>query len=279
MSDKSLVSMFQRFATKRPRDINIALDIMKEHCKVSSPKGLTTINKLSEISTIPKMLAESDAVCFKSFLSKEEISLMLERIKNHPQLLTEYGKNYKVLGRVWSSDYIMDNADSYWEEAINSRARVEAVLPGIEDKLLTLCKEHIFKDENVVIREGFCGPAVVLFHPDGKDTGYGGDIHIDWEGLEEEHFQLAVPCYSFVCMLSLPEENGGTSVWNTEFVYNHKRNEDVEVEQTVVNYALGDFAMFPSFKLHNIESIKGTTDRVTLIFHVAYLDDYWKIWF
>ena len=279
MSDKSLRNMLQRFATERPRDIETSLDIMKEHCKVTPVRGATTVTKLSQITTVPKMLEESDALLFKSYLSQDEIDTMLHQIENYPSSLTEYGEHYKVLGRVWSSDYIMENSDKYWEDADASRERFRMVLPNVEEKLLRLCKEHIFKDEKVVIREGFAGPAVVLFKPDENVTGYGGDIHIDWEGLEIEHLQEGVPAYSFVCMLSLPEENGGTGVWNTEFVYNHELNEDVKPQKFTVNYELGDFAMFSSFKLHNIETILGTTKRVTLIFHVAYLDGYWKIWF
>jgi len=279
MNDTSLENMLRRFASERPRDIETSLDIMKEHCKVTPPKGATTVTNLSEISTVPKILENSDALLFKSYLSQEEIDEILTNIENNKELLTEYGEHYKVLGRVWSSDYVMENSDTYWEDAEPSRERFRTVLPNVEEKLLNLCKEHIFKDENVMVREGFGGPAVVLFKPDENVTGYGGDIHIDWEGLEIENLKEGVPAYSFVCMLSLPEENGGTGVWNTEFEYNHELNEDVTPEKLRVDYELGDFAMFRSFKLHNIETILGTTKRVTLIFHVAYLDGYWKIWF
>jgi len=279
MSEKSLKKMLQNFATERPIDIDNSLNIMREHCKISKPKGVTILNELSSISTIPEMLKETDAIIFKSYLSKDEIDNMLNQIDNNQELLINYGEHYKVLGRVWSSDYVMESDDIYWEDAQASRERFRTVLPNIEEKLLLLCKKHIFKDENVIIREGFAGPAVVLFSPDKNITSYGGDIHIDWEGLEIEHLKNGVPAYSFVCMLSLPEENGGTGVWNAEFVYNHTLNKDIKPQKTIVDYELGDFAMFPSFKLHNIEAIIGTTKRVTLIFHVAYLDGYWQIWF
>lgn len=279
MNNNMLTTMFQRFSTERSTKIETTLEIMKNNFKIVPIKCIVTINSLSEISTIPKMLQEHDAVVFKSFLKKNEIAKMLESIDENRNLLIKYSEDYQVLGRVWSSDYIMDNAEEYFEKSTSSREVVQNVLPNIEDKLLNLCKKYIFKDDNVIIREGFCGPAVVFFSPNKEAKFYGGDIHIDWEGLELEHVQEGIPCYSFVCMLSLPEEHGGTGVWNVEFEYNSNDASTEKVQKTVVNYEIGDFAMFSSFKLHNIETIVGKGNRATLIFHVAYIDGYWKIWF
>ena len=128
---------------------------------------------------------------------------------------SDFGGEQFTLGRAFYTHLETGRAKEYFDKARESDALVEAVLPGIQARSLSLLGRML---GGVVLRRpGFCGPGVHVFPAGGKVAREGGVVHFDIEGLTQHQKVHAQRTVSFVWMLGPALRGGGLRLWDVLF--------------------------------------------------------------
>jgi len=191
----------------------------------------------------------------------------------------DFGGEQRSLGRPWYTHMETGRAAEYFRDAVASDARVERVIPGVQDRTLAVLGRVV--GGIVRRRHGFCGPGVHVFPPGEKVARRGGVFHYDLEGLTPT-WRYALPrAVSLVWMLQPPVSGGGLSLFNK--VYdgeNWPMDEDPRVRRTTTRMRAGDALVFSSYRLHRINGFRGGQARVSVTCHAVEVDrGVWDAWF
>jgi hypothetical protein len=194
-------------------------------------------------------------------------------------LVEDFGGEQLCLGRAFYTHLESGRASTYFREAAASDARVERVLPGMQQTTLGLLATLL--GGSVRRRHGFCGPGVHVFPAGEKVAREGGVVHADLEGLTTSDVARGARAVSFVWMLAPPATRG----WLTLFARRTSRR-DWPIERapacpsTTTRSRAGDALLFDSRRLHRIEGFGGTQPRVSITCHAVEVDrDAWVAWF
>jgi hypothetical protein len=183
------------------------------------------------------------------------------------------------LGRAYYTHLEEDKLDDYFEDAAATDARVEAVVPGLQDFLRAVVAR--LTDREVTQRERFCGAGVHVFSPGKWVAHNGGDVHFDTEGLDDEGRAARVPALTLVLMLRPAQTGGGLRVWTvldpgTDVVTRAM----IAKPSELVDYEVGELLILDSYRLHQIQPFQGETRRISATLHgVERADGSWETWF
>jgi hypothetical protein len=191
----------------------------------------------------------------------------------------DFGGEQRSLGRPWYTHLESGRAAEYFRDAAVSDARVERVVPGLQERALRAVA-HVVGGV-VRRRHGFCGPGVHVFPAGEKVARRGGVYHYDLEGLSSVWRQLRPRAISVVWMLQPPSSGGGLSLYRKVYAGRQwPMDEAPVVTQTTTRLRAGDFLVFSSYRLHRINGFRGDVDRVSLTCHAIEVDvDVWDAWF
>jgi len=183
------------------------------------------------------------------------------------------------LGRAFYAHFEEDRCREYFAEAASSNARVERVLPGLQQRLLGLVRD--FTGATCFARRGFCGPGVHIFPAGEKVAREGGVVHFDTEGLVEHHAKKRKGALSFVLMLGLPASGGGLRLWDATYAGREVASErQLAAPPVEAAYGVGSALVFDSYRLHQIQPFSGRRDRISATVHAAEIDTgRWETWF
>jgi hypothetical protein len=192
----------------------------------------------------------------------------------------DFGGEQFCLGRAFYTHLETDRADEYFEDALESDARVERHAPGMQEALRRLVAEAV--GGRIVQRDGWCGAGVHVF-PAGSPVATGGGIvHFDTEGLADEHIARRAPAMSAVLMIQPPSGGGGLRLWPLLYEgLDHPGDAALEAGGDVtVEYQAGDLVIFDSYRCHQIQPFEGALDRLSATLHAAEIDrGLWETWF
>jgi len=191
----------------------------------------------------------------------------------------DFGGEQRSLGRPWYTHMETGRAAEYFRDARASDARVERVVPGVQDEMLRWLARLL--GGVVRRRHGFCGPGVHVFPPGEKVARRGGVFHYDLEGLTPAWRHTLPPAISAVWMLQPAHKRGGLTLFNKRFVgENWPMDEDPDVRRTTTLSRAGDLLVFSSYRLHRINGFSGDDARVSATCHAVMVDDgVWEAWF
>lgn len=193
--------------------------------------------------------------------------------------VADFGGEQFCLGRAFYTHFEEARCREYFADAVRSDARVERVLPGLQQRLLELVQS--FTSATCFARRGFCGPGVHVFPAGEKVAREGGVIHFDTEGLAEHHVKKRKRALSFVLMLGLPASGGGLRLWDATYAGTDAASErQLAAQQVEATYGVGSALVFDSYRLHQIQPFAGNIDRVSATVHAAEVDaGRWETWF
>src|SRR5579883_979410 len=169
----------------------------------------------SSLTPVHELLRHPEhlAVSYKAVLTRDECEIFAERVyAAREHWIENFGGAQYTLGRAWYTDLEQDREHEYFDRALESDAMLERVAPGLQQRMYDLCGTVL--GSHVEQREGWCGPGVHVFPPDGDVALHGGDVHFDTEGLTEEQIAARAPAVSCILMLQPPEAGGGLRVWD-----------------------------------------------------------------
>lgn len=235
------------------------------------------------------LLRECLAVSYKSVLTRDECEIFTDRVyAAREHWIENFGGAQFTLGRAWYTDLEQDREDDYFARAEESNALVERVAPGLQQRMYDLIGTVL--GHYVDQREGWCGPGVHVFVPNGDVGRRGGDVHFDTEGLSDEQLDARAPAISCILMLQPPESGGGLRVWDQIYEGPSTRSAGSEdwlrppvpppsVRSATAAYQTGDLVVIDSYRLHQILPFGGALDRVSVTAHAVWTGQRWEVWF
>lgn len=260
---------------------------------MSSSENYYKIITLEEVSiqqeTLRKQLKVADglrSIIVKDILSPAECEELVERtyqLQSHWRAGTSPGEF--TFGRSFYTSF--DNRDvmDYFDEAPGLNAVLQTNFPWLMPKIFNFCHQFTQNTE-VTIREGWAGPAIVIFHAGGTTSKEGGSVHIDFEGASRRLLDQpgGLEKYSFMLPLQLPQKGGNLRTWPEVYKQYHHDRYLCEItspqgECKIVAYSVGSIIGLYSLRIHEIEPFESTIDRVILTFHLAQINGAWKLWF
>jgi hypothetical protein len=195
------------------------------------------------------------------------------------ELIDDFGGEQRALGRAFYTHLETGRTRAYFADARASDAVVERVLPGMQQRTLSLLARLL--GGVVRRRHGFCGPGVHVFPAGEKVARKGGVTHYDLEGLTAQHLASPARAVSFVWMLQPPATRGGLGLYPRVW-----RGDNWPLERappaggTTTRSRAGDALLFSSYRLHRIEGFGGSRARVSITCHAVEIDrDVWEAWF
>jgi len=193
--------------------------------------------------------------------------------------VADFGGEQFCLGRAFYTHFEEDRCREYFADAARSDARVERVLPGLQQRLLGLVQS--FTGASCFARRGFCGPGVHVFPAGEKVAREGGVLHFDTEGLAAHHVKTRKRALSFVLMLAPPRSGGGLRLWDATYQGVDAASERQRAAPWVdATYGAGSALVFDSYRLHQIRPFSGDMDRISATVHAAEVDTgRWETWF
>jgi hypothetical protein len=189
-----------------------------------------------------------------------------------------------ALGGAWYTHVEDGRARHYFRDAARLDKLVARVLPGLQEQVIAVLADLL--GARVTRRAGWCGPAVVVFPPDGPVARAGGSIHVDREGLEEQDLVQLPPAWSFVCMLQLQPNRdatavgGGLRVWSSRYAGEGAPEPDTtNPDSELVVLGAGDAVVFDSYRFHQIQPFSSKAPRMALTAHAKRLaDGSYSVW-
>lgn len=181
---------------------------------------------------------------------------------------SDFGGEQYALGRAFYTHFETDRSADYFRDAAASDARVQEIVPGMQDALRAIVAG--ITGARVLQRRSWCGPGVHVFPAGEKVARAGGVVHFDVEGLGRHHLAARKPALSLVVMLQPPTARGGLRLWDVTY-RGDEHPTDVEIEQhnEIIEYAVGDALVFDSYRLHQIQPFDGDRDRISATLHGA----------
>jgi hypothetical protein len=189
---------------------------------------------------------------------------------------SDFGGQQFTLGRAWYTHLEQRRTGDYFAHAAAADALVEQHAPGLRAAIFSLASRVVAAP--VAQRPGWCGPGVHVFPPGSEVARLGGTIHYDTEGLPKAHLEAHAPALSLVVMLQPAQRGGGLRLWPARHGEHHERAEPPG-EPALLSYAVGDAALFTSYRLHQIEPFAGETARISATAHLAFETGAWHVWF
>jgi hypothetical protein len=178
-----------------------------------------------------------------------------------------FGGQQFTLGRAWYTHLETDRTDDYFANAEASDRLVEASVPGLQARVLGLVEAIV--REPITPRAGWCGPGVHVFTTGEHVSSKGGDVHYDVEGLREDQLERRADAYSFVLMLQPTEIGGGLKIHDRMYAGDPLARGDGGSPSEIVTYGVGDFVVFDSYRLHQIQPFGGSRERISATVHIA----------
>lgn len=190
----------------------------------------------------------------------------------------DFGGDQFSLGLAFYTHYESGRARHYFRDAARANARVERVLPGVQEGVRALFQELV--GEPTVFRPGWCGPGVHVFVADSPVGRGGGSVHFDLEGLRTEAERRG-PALSLVVMLQPAERGGGLRLWAARYEGElHAAEHDVRAGFVSHEYGIGDAIVFESQRLHQIAPFGGDLARISITAHaLREPTGRWVVWF
>jgi hypothetical protein len=195
-----------------------------------------------------------------------------------------FGGDQFALGGAWYTHVEDGRARHYFRDAARFDKLVARALPALQEQVVTVLAALL--GARTRRRAGWCGPAVVVFPPDGPVARAGGSIHVDCEGLEEQDLAQLPPAWSFVCILQLNPcgdarpVGGGLRVWSSRYAGKCAPEPGTtNVDSELVTLAAGDAVVFDSYRLHQIQPFSSNAPRMALTAHAKLLaDGSYSVW-
>lgn len=191
----------------------------------------------------------------------------------------DFGGEQYAIGRAFYTHYETDRSQLYFSDAVDSDARVERALPGMQGWMLELLGRMT---AGIVRRRlGFCGAGVHIFPAGEKVSRAGGVVHYDVEGLSPLSLDRRQRALSLVLMLQPPVRGGGLRLYDAEYRGKEEpTRRDLASEHRTLRYAPGDAMLMSSYRLHQIRPFQGELDRVSATLHAVEVDrNVWETWF
>jgi hypothetical protein len=231
-----------------------------------------------EAAERPALLTELDgslAVVLRGLLTGDDCARWVRAVMEaRGEWVEDFGGEQFALGRAFYTHVESGRAAEYFADTKGSDARVERVLPGMQQRMRELYGRIVGGVAQQ--RRGFCGAAVHVFPAGEKVAREGGVVHFDVEGLTQHHVERRARAVTLVAMLQPPRAGGGLRVWSPVFPVDDPGDE----EPSVVRYGVGDVVVMDSYRLHQIEAFDGELDRVSITLHGVHLDRArWESWF
>jgi hypothetical protein len=221
------------------------------------------------------------ALVVRRFISVEECEAHVRGVyAGRDRWIADFDAVQHSLGRAWYTHLEQDRTDDYFEGAGASDALVEALVPGLQGRMLDAVGRLVGGEARR--RRGWCGPGVHIFPAGAWLAQNGGDIHYDTEGLPRHHAARRAPALTLVLMLQPPIAGGELKIWAARY---HDTDEvsagDLAAPSALVHYGVGDLLVVDSYRLHQIQPFSGAMDRISATAHAlrAGAGPRWDVWF
>lgn len=192
---------------------------------------------------------------------------------------SDFGAEQFSLGRAFYTHLETGRGGLYFRDAAGSDARVERVLPGMQEGVSALLAALV--GGTVRRRLGFCGPGVHVFPAGGEVARRGGVVHFDVEGLTPLQLRRGHRAVTVVWMLQPAEWGGGLRIWDTlHGGSEHPTEAELATPHLTLRYRPGDVLFSDSRRLHQIRPFRGSRDRISITAHAVEVDrGVWETWF
>lgn len=242
--------------------------------------SLPSIERVATIEGLAPRWARSLAALLPGALPREECASLTERVlAARSRWTSDFGGEQFTLGRAFYTHLETGRAAEYFSNAREADAQVERTLPGMQSRLRALFARAV--GGSARSRQGFCGAGVHVFPAGSKVAREGGVAHWDVEGIAPVHLARRRPAASLVLMLQPGERDASLTLWDEVWQGRDEPTRGaLDTRAEVLSYAVGDLALFSSYRLHRIEPFEGALDRVSLTLHGVEVDEgVWETWF
>ena len=227
--------------------------------------------------------SDEAAIYWRDFLEEDECESIAKKIyKNKGIWTSSYEGEQFSLGLAWYTFEETDTRQEYRDRLNASNAFLQREFEPVQEKILNFLKCAAGTDR-VRLRPNWGLPAFVIFPENELTAKSGGDIHIDYNGLNEA--ELDDPngkYYSFVCLIESPGAATSLRIWNKRYRSGEDKDPGVapnNCEHYDFEYTVGGLLCFDSLVTHQILPFDGTRPRVCLTFHVKKSGEDWLYWF